>query len=272
MSHARAVGRLLILAPFTLVMYLIYLVTRVLRLVSSRRALVVKAWCFQTWSRGVVHTIGLTVHQKGGAPPTPFFLVTNHSSYLDVIVLSSCAPCWFVAKSEVARWPVLGYLAQTMNTIFIDRSLRADVPRVVRRMQNALGADQGIVFFPEGTSSDGTGVLPFKSSLFEAPASLGADVWCGRLNYTSGDPDRPAVSHVCWWGDMGFVGHFYGLLQIPAARVDIEFHPKPVAAADRKTMAQRTFDVVSKGLSASVVEVPVVESGGLARAATGGGE
>src|SRR5204862_3322826 len=99
-------------------------------------------------------------------------LVSNHLSYLDIVVLSSIRPCVFCAVRDVARWPLFGWLAHAAGTIFVDRERKFSSPKVVNSIRDAIAGGPVVVLFPEGTSSDGSKVLPFKSALVEPAVQL----------------------------------------------------------------------------------------------------
>jgi 1-acyl-sn-glycerol-3-phosphate acyltransferase len=240
------------MAVWTLVMYLLFLSTLPVRLFWERSALSLQSACFRTWAKGIATIVGVRIAVEGRLPEPPFFLVTNHLSYLDVVILATFAPCFFVAKSEVARWPILGFLARSMNTVFVDRGRRGDLPRVLERMDRLMSAGYGIAFFPEGTSSPGEEVLPFRSSLFEAPARSGYPLSCAGLRYRTPAGEPPARLAVCWWGDMTFAGHFYELLQI--SRVDaFVVLGNTVTGCDRKDLASAAWSAVTHGFLATAV-------------------
>lgn len=192
---------------------------------------------FQAWARTASAILGVRVRREGTPPAPPFYLAANHLGYLDVIVLAAHAPARFVAKSEVASWPVLGILARAGRTIFVDRASRADLPRVVRRMEEARRRGAGVTFFPEGTSSGGADILPLRSSLFEAAARAGHPVFCAGLSYATPAGAPAAREAVCWWGEMTFPDHFWGLLRLPRIDARLAFAPEPARGADRKALA-----------------------------------
>src|SRR5437773_7774078 len=103
--------------------------------------------------------------------PLSGLLVCNHLSYLDIVVLSSIRPCIFVAKRDVRAWPLFGWLARAAGTIFVERNCRSAAAHEVARISSAIESGLLVVLFPEGTSSDGATVLPFKSSLLQAAIS-----------------------------------------------------------------------------------------------------
>ncbi|NBC25110.1 MAG: 1-acyl-sn-glycerol-3-phosphate acyltransferase, partial [Bacteroidetes bacterium] len=113
----------------------------------------------------------IEVDIKGTPPKPPFFLVCNHISYLDILPMYLALNCTFIAKKEIRSWPVLGYLVDKMGVVFVNRNRRSDVVRVNQIITKAMSKHQGIVIFPEGTSSAGREVLPLRSSLLQYPSS-----------------------------------------------------------------------------------------------------
>src|SRR6266699_4534623 len=115
------------------------------------------AWLHR-WSRFACRVLGIRVTTRGSMPSSGL-LVSNHLSYLDIVVLSSVQPCAFVAKRDVARWPLFGWLAHAAGTIFVDRERKFSSPKVVSGIRDAIAGGSVVVLFPEGTSSDGSTVL-----------------------------------------------------------------------------------------------------------------
>ena len=135
------------------------------------------------YARGTLRILGIRLRVFGLPPRGPAFLAANHLGYLDVLAIAAVLPCAFVAKAEVAGWPVFGALAAWSGTLFIDRNSRADVARVNRRIRARLAEGGTLALFPEGTSGDGVCLAPFRSSLLESPASLGMPVHYAALRY-----------------------------------------------------------------------------------------
>ena len=164
----------------------------------------------QYWGRRFAWLFGLQIEVIGRIPRRGL-IVANHLSYVDILVLSAITPCVFVAKADVARWPVLGMLARIAGTIFIDRTRRQAVAGVNVRVEAAIRAGVGIVVFPEGTSSDGRTVLPFKASLLEPSCQAGCPLTPAALSYRL---DGGSVEdEVCYWGDMVLLPHLFRLFQ-----------------------------------------------------------
>jgi 1-acyl-sn-glycerol-3-phosphate acyltransferase len=239
-STLRAVLRLAALVPFTAALCAVNaLVSRS----PGRRARFLHAW-----ARGAVRILGVRVEVRGTLPRAPFLLACNHLGYLDVVVLASRTPCVFVAKSEVAGWPVLGPLIRQMGTIFVDRGRRAGLTGVIDHMEGAVTGGAGVTFFPEGTSSDGRAVLPFLPSLLEAAVRTGYPVSCAGLRYRTRAGDPPPESVVAWWGDMTFAPHFRRLLGLRGIDAELAFAPTAVTGTDRKQLSRDAREQVIRAV------------------------
>ena len=199
---------------------------------------------------GTLLTImGACIESRGAPPEPPFVLVANHLSYVDILILASRLNTVFVSKHEVAGWPVIGILCRWMGTVFIQRENRRDIARVLEEMHRHLETGAGIVFFPEGTSTNGSELLQFRPSLLEIAVRLGQPVSYASLAYSTFDRDRPAADWVCWWGDRPFVGHFVGLLRLRGFRAELTFGPEPLQQPDRKSLAVELHKAVASQLS-----------------------
>ena len=207
---------------------------------------------YHLWSRGCVRILGGRLTIEGEPPRAPFFLVSNHLSYLDVVVLAACLDAFFIAKLEIRSWPLFGLLARTVGTIFVDRELRRDVVRVNRLIAQVLAQGYGVILFPEGTSTQGYEVAEFRSSLLDYPARAGMPVHAAALSYRTPPDEVPAHLAMAWWGDAPFAPHARQLLGVRSFEAVLRFSPRTVASADRKELA----DVAR----AAVIEVfrPVV--------------
>jgi 1-acyl-sn-glycerol-3-phosphate acyltransferase len=240
--HLRALLRLAAIGAWTTSLLALRVLALPLLLLTGDLFPRVHFRLMQTWARGVARLLGMRFEVEGRPPKPPYLLVSNHLSYVDVVALQAVCGCVFLAKAEVARWPVIGFLARTGGTLFVDRTRRTDLPRAVEAVASVVERGRGVVFFPEGTSTDGSSVLPFNPSLFEVAIRTGLPVYCASLGYAVPRGSPPAHLSVCWWGDMEFFSHLYNLLQIPSFRARIAFAPQPVAReerADRKVLAER---------------------------------
>jgi 1-acyl-sn-glycerol-3-phosphate acyltransferase len=217
--------------------------------------------------RGTLAIFGMKVRVHGQIAQTASTLfMANHSSYLDVPVLGAYLPAFFVAKADVAHWPIFGPLTRLYRTVFVERNAsRAAVQR--DNIRPMLEKGYNLVIFPEGTSTDGQRTLPFKSSLFslaegEIPGGgfvtvQPVSVVCTRLGGVPiGRSGRPAYA---WFGDMDFIPHFWKAIQLGGFTVDVILH-KPLTVetcGDRKKLAAATGKAVAEGVELLLTGRPV---------------
>jgi 1-acyl-sn-glycerol-3-phosphate acyltransferase len=129
-----------------------------------------RQWAFGNWARAFVKISGMRVEVVGVLPRPPFFLVCNHLSYTDVAAIRSVLEGVFVAKGEMEGWFLAGRIVTDMGTIFINRQNRRDIPRAGAKIIERLESGEGVIVFPEGTSTKGETILPFNSSFLEFAA------------------------------------------------------------------------------------------------------
>lgn len=204
---------------------------------------------FRSWAKAMVRLFGLKLNVCGQPPAAPFLLVANHLSYVDVIVLAAQFDCIFVAKSEIAQWPLFGWLSRQMNTIFIDRQRKRDLLRVNALLGQALAAGQNVVLFPEGTTTAGETVLPFKSGLLEPAVRAGRSVAYASLCYRTAPDEAPAAEAICWWGAMEFVPHLLKLFALRGFDGKLMFGAEALFAFDRKVLAKHLHAAVKRDLA-----------------------
>jgi 1-acyl-sn-glycerol-3-phosphate acyltransferase len=207
--------------------------------------------------RNVLRVMGFHIRVRGRqAMNAPVLFVVNHTSYLDVPVLGSLIPAAFIAKADVAKWPLIGPLAKMQRTVFIERR-STDVQAQRKYLRGQLGKGQSLVLFPEGTSSDGLHVLPFKSSLFsivegEDNANVTIQPVTIACTALGGLPmTRAFRAFYTWYGDMTFVAHLWTVFKLGHFTVDVIFHP-PVAPADfpnRKALSAYCRQQVAEGMA-----------------------
>jgi 1-acyl-sn-glycerol-3-phosphate acyltransferase len=194
-----------------------------------------RALWLQQACRRVLRVFNTEVTTRGPIP-IKGLLVSNHLGYLDILVLSAITPAVFISKSDVKRWPDFGWFAILSGTLFVQRNRRSDVARLNREVARTLDTGGLVVLFPEGTSSDGRDVLPFKSSLLEPVTSLNHTVSASCISYSmlEGDPGRD----VCYWGDMTFVPHLVNLLSKPRINAIVSFTRLEENPNGRKELAR----------------------------------
>lgn len=190
----------------------------------------------QRSSRRMLKLLAVTVETQG-VPPAAGLLVSNHLTYLDILVLVTIAPAVFVSKSEVRNWPVFGWFSRLAGTLYVDRTRRSDVARLDREIRKVLCDGLVVVLFPEGTSSDGHDVLPFKSSLLEPVSGAQHPLTIAHIGYALADGS--VENDVCYWGDMTFFPHFLKLLSKRRIDACVRFAPVKCPAAQRKDLARQ---------------------------------
>ena len=207
--------------------------------------------------RLVLLCIGLGWRRTGSPIRGPGAIVAKHSSWLDILTMSAALPIFFVSKAEVRNWPGINILTAVTNTHFVVRD-----PKCARQQAEEFAArvraGHRLLFFPEGTSTDGRRVLPFKPTLFQgflAP-ELPDDLAIQPMSVIYHAPVGSDPRFYGWWGDMGLGDHLLTVLSVPKqGSVEVVLHPPiPVAGETRKTLALKTCDSVSERLEASLGE------------------
>ncbi len=210
--------------------------------VRGRRRQRVFAW----WARYLLMVLGVRLYATGLPPDAPALVVANHLGYLDILVLgATLAPC-FVAKAEVADWPVAGRLCRFVDTVFVRRARGGAVTSALDAMTRVLGEGRTLVLFPEGTSSDGTSVLPFRSTLLAAAEMAARPVAWAALSYFTPEDQPPPSQAVCWWGDMTLTDHVFRLMRLPSIDAHVEFGRVHAASTARKAAASAARAAIVK--------------------------
>jgi 1-acyl-sn-glycerol-3-phosphate acyltransferase len=200
-----------------------------------------------SWSRRFLHLTGVRVEHSGEPPPAGL-VVMNHISWLDVIVLNALAPSRFVAKSEVAAWPLVGYLCTRSGTLYIERNRKTAVKSANRLISDALSKGERVAVFPEGTTSEGGRLLHFHAALLQPVIASGGHAYPAVLRYLAPDGGRsPAVSYL---GDETLLESVWKLLSahLIVARIDFD-EAEPAAGRNRRELAAVLHARISRRLS-----------------------
>ncbi len=253
-SPARALLRIIVYAALTLPLLPVQLIG-VLAIPPLAR------WLPVVYHRAVCWILGIKLQVNGRMSRTrPTLFVVNHVSYLDIEVLGALIPGSFVAKKEVSTWPFFSTLAKLQRSVFVDRRMTATKDGQNQMLQR-LGDRDNLILFPEGTSGDGTRVLPFRSALFAVAqvkdrSGKPITVQPVSLSYTRLD-GIPLGRHwrpfYTWFGDMELAPHAWQMAGLGEVEVIVNFH-QPVSLADfadRKALAEYCHKVVYEGVSAS---------------------
>jgi len=203
------------------------------RLTSAEKTQKVKAW-----AHDLFELVAIKV-EISGTPPLQgsVLLVANHISWLDIVLLLSASHCRFVAKSEIARWPVLGLLTRAAGTLFIARDSPRDALRVVHHMAEELRAGAALAVFPEGTTSNGLQLLPFHANLFQAAVSAHVAVQPVALRFVDATSGAPSLAP-CYIDDDSLLDSVWRTLTAPPLRAQLHFCPPQRAEGrDRRAWA-----------------------------------
>lgn len=234
MKHIRASVRFISFVIATLVLYSVWFV---LSFVIPNKVYW-RQLAFELWTRSFVWLSGMKIEVIGTPPQPPFFLVCNHLSYVDIAPLRTTAKGVFVAKSEVRDWFVAGRIVADMGIVFIDRKNRRDIPRAGEKIIERLNDGEGVIIFPEGTSTKGDDVLPFNSSFLEFAARTDLPVSYASITYRA-EPGGPSPSEfVCWWDDTTFLEHLYRLFSVRSFTAIVTFGEQSIVNTDRKLLAE----------------------------------
>lgn len=262
LTHLRALLRILLLITGTAFLVLVQLVwvmltslvMAVLRLKPSRhQSPVVRAWySYCTWLSGVK----VTVVNRRSLSRKQKIILSNHTSYLDILILGAYFDCFFVAKMDIAGWPIFGYLAKIGGTLFIQRQ-RQHIKKQLDLLETHLDARQSLLIFPEGSTNDGMSLLPFKSSLLNAaynvkkppliqPISLIYTHMNGKKLETQAEYDL-----IAWYGEMTLAPHLWHVFRQKNIEAKIIIHPviKISEENDAKTVTAQARQLIADGFA-----------------------
>jgi 1-acyl-sn-glycerol-3-phosphate acyltransferase len=230
--------------PFSLV---IHLVSAILKcavfpvLPIKLRKKMVQHWCIRLLR---ILKVKVIIH---GDPSTllgtkPYLLVSNHISWLDIHIINSIRPVIFVAKADVSKWPIFGYLASMLGTIFLKREKLSDIKRVIQLMKDKLANQEVVAIFPEGTSSDGKSVLPFKSNLFESAHQAHVDVLPITIQYKENGQYSNRAAFI---GDMELIDSIKNILKSNHLVVHVHLSDSLSGHLTRQELASRAHQMVA---------------------------
>ena len=220
----------------------------------------VRAFCTMWWAKTMCRILGIRIKRGGElVGERDSFTVCNHISYLDILVIGSVRPSVFLAKHEVRSWPIAGWMANLAGTVFINRESMKNAIHAMEVMEDRIDSGVNVVMFPEGTTSDGKRINPFKSSLFNLPAGRNFTVSPVSIRYTG--INGKYVTHdmldtIAWYGEMRLVPHFWDLLGLRSIEAALHFNPviEPVGhstslSTARKRLCALSYESVVSGFA-----------------------
>lgn len=192
----------------------------------------------RSWANRLLSILQVKVVVSGEAPKLlrskHYLIVSNHISWLDIHVINSLGPQVFVAKSDVASWPIFGWIAKMIGTIFIQREKLSDLKRVIRLIKSRLNDGDSVCIFPEGTSSDGKSVLEFRSNLFEAVANTQHHILPIAIQYREYQRYSDRAAFI---GDMGLLDSIKNILKSRVLEAHVVINEPLSANGTRQSMA-----------------------------------
>ncbi len=179
-----------------------------------------------------------------GTLPSTGLIVSNHLSYLDILIYSAAVGCSFVSKAEVRSWPLFGPFAKLSGTVFVWRHSATDSARAYAELTACLRTGHPVMLFPEATTSDGIKVLPFRSTMFQAAIDAGVPLTPAIIRY---DPlaDGDVAQDICFWGEMSALPHAMNLFSKRHIECHMQFGEPLPQGEDRKQMAKRAYQRVT---------------------------
>lgn len=242
----RRIYKLFLFLISSLIFLIILFCVRIVFLFSSRNPQRTLSHLSTFWATVMIWILDITVtadEEIRDLKNTPFLIVSNHQSYLDVIVIASMVSTLFVAKKDVQSWPLLGWLASLGGTLYIDRKAFRGAKKSMMEIEKALMNGQNVLIFPEGTSSNGELVFPFRPSLFNAAYRAKCEVLPISVNYKMINGEKFNISNrdlVCWYGNMTFIKHFLNMLEITSCKVSISYH-QPINSTLHQSPQELSF-------------------------------
>ncbi len=191
------------------------------------------------WSARMLAVLGIRLQSEGSIGNRPVLLVANHISWLDILAINAVQPARFVSKSDVRRWPLLGWLVACGGTLFIERERKRDAMRVLHQVAEALRAGEIIAVFPEGTTSEGHGVLPFHANLLQAAIAAQVPVQTLALRYS--DATQRVSQAAAYVGDTPLVASIWATAMAQGLQAQVRIAPPWGTAQgdDRRALAEQ---------------------------------
>jgi 1-acyl-sn-glycerol-3-phosphate acyltransferase len=213
---------------------------------TEQRHRSIRHWCKQLLG---IFQMRLTVIGAERLEDTHYLMSANHISWIDIHVINAFKPHYFVAKSEVASWPIFGWMAKQLGTLFIERGKSNSIRNMVQTIAGQL-SQKAICIFPEGTSTDGKQVAPFKSNLFEAAITAEAPVYALAIQYFDLNTGKKTTAPA-FIGDMGLLDSIWNLICSPPICAQISISEKLPALKDRKALAELSQSLIAAQLCKS---------------------
>lgn len=216
--------------------------------------------CIRIWSKGITNVFNVEVTTSGEIPVEGgMMFVANHVSWLDIHALNSVKNMRFIAKSDIRHWPFIGFLASRANTLFIDRGKRQDTAKTISVISQSLENGDAMCFFPEGTTTDGRELKPFKGSLLQGAVEGNKDVVPVSIFYP--DASNSANTRMAYFGEMTLLESLLNVVSQKRPQVHLHFYPPIKAGAyNRRELSLLIQDIIAEGLKLPSPKISSVEA------------
>ena len=236
------------------ILYGIFIASVILPLVNAQqRNRLISYWC-----RGLLAVLNIRVVTQGVLPSAQVkstLFVANHVSWVDIHALNSVRAVRFVAKSEIRGWPVIGWASEKVNTLFIERTRRRDASRVVDLAADCLRNGDCLCFFPEGATSDGTELRPFKGSLMQAAIDAEVQLWPLSIRYPR--PDGSANTAMAYYDEVSLAQSIKQVLSQRSPVVELHFFaPIATHGRDRRHLSLQVRHIIAAALNLPAHRIP----------------
>ena len=229
----------------------IFLWFALLLVVQRPKTRVARATWLHRFCQALRAGIGMLVTTEGRFPDGGGSVISNHLGYPDIIVYAAVHRCVFCSKAEIRSWPFVGWMTMMAGTVFIDRGRGGSALKAKDEMMDTVAAGLPVMFFPEGTTTNGLGILPFHSGLLQQALSAEAPVTAARISYTLDQPNRAGVTvrdNVHYWGTIPLLKHLWGFCQLRGVHAHVRFADAPIVwsveGIHRKVAAVEARDAV----------------------------
>ncbi len=239
MGYCLAIIRIGVYALVFSVFVVIGICLHVLFFMSPQMLLKWIAFFTQAWGRVTCMVFNIQIRIEGDTSIKPgSLIVANHVGSPDIYVLSACFQGFFVSKSEIANWPLLGWLVRLGKTVFADRSKRHQVKSLIQEIEQRLKNDQCVILFPEAQATEGKDVVPFKSAVFEAAVLANRPVVPVEIHYH--DDHKPTIAY---YGE-SFINHIMVLLKVPSLLASVTILSKIPPGLERQALAEKSYQAI----------------------------
>ncbi len=244
LATTRGYTRFLLIVLWTIELYSLMVVSNLSHHFWWERRLRAQTALIRFWAKGVTHIAGIHVTVHGTPPTAPFIQVSNHLTYIDMVMMWSQLGCSFVSRADLEHWPVMGRMSVNLNTLFINREDRRDTHRVNAKLSDAYDRGIGMHIFIEGGISQDAQVADFKASLLEPAVAKGVPVHYAALSYATPEGCPPAKDVVVWMPGVSLFRNILNILSLPYIHATVRFGSEPIASTDRKELAAKLHEQV----------------------------